>query len=431
MGRSLFAFGALGAGSITISGGRRFAFTLAFSLALTLPACGGATAPERSVVASEDGGGGDASGPPVLQCQAGWAVCEGSCTNLQSDSNHCGTCGIACGSGTRCRGGTCVARPTQDAGAGSGLPPDPGGPTPGAGAPTVNMAISLLRYGDTDRNGVASATAWQLYGLDLDGKTTTQQSTDVCILQPGAPKSVQVDGPGGIDNSFGENIVPILQTLTGNFSQQANTNLLAGDATPILSIPQLGAGQNYSPLPGTVFRAAPTTAPLAWNGMDLRDIDVGTPPVAFAGGYMNQRVWVGAPPAAALLFDLHDFAGLATPGTVAPLPLSYAQLDLLVEPNGLSATGGTVAAVIETKAMITWLESIAGEISMSLCSGSAFMSIAAQISQASDIVLNPDGTVSNDPGNTCNAISLGMGFEGTGVQLGGPVMVPPPTNLCP
>lgn len=404
----------------------------AFLASLWLVACGGATSPSpTTVVSSEADAGGDAPGTSVLQCQPGFAVCGGVCTNLQQDSNHCGKCGNACSAGTVCSSGVCVPQPTMGGGGeDSGLPPDPGGPEPEAGAPTVNMAISLVRYGDTDTNGVASTTAWQLYGLDLDGKATTAQSTNVCTLAPGAPKSAQVDGPNGIDNSFGENILPILQTISASFSQNANANLIAGDATPIISIPDLGAGQDYAPLAATVYRAAPTSGPPAWNGTDVRSYDVGTAPVMF-DGYMNQRTWVGTPPATSLAFDMHDFMPPTMLDALPPLPLSYVQLEMLVEPNGLSASAGIVGAVVSTKAMVAWLQSIAGTISTSLCSGSAFQSIAMQIEQASDIVLNPDGSVSNHRGTACNAISIGLGFQGTAVQLGGPVAVAAPSNACP
>jgi hypothetical protein len=421
MRRSWLACGAVSAGSIVGFVGLG---------ATWLAACGGATAPERAVVDEGDGGNGDGpTGTPVQQCQAGWEICGGSCTNLLSDSNHCGTCGNVCGSGMRCAGGTCVTRPVHDAG--SGLPPDPGGPAPGdAGASTVSLAFSLLRYGDTDRTGVTSVTAWGTYGLNLDGKLTTASSTDVCTLAPGAAKSYQTDGPGGVDNSFGENIMPILQTLIANVSLLWNGNLLAGDATPIVSIPQLGSGASYSPLPAFAYRAAPTTAPLAWNGMDVRNTDMGTPSVAF-NGYMNQRTWVGTPAIPSLAFDLHDYAPMSGPGAAPPLVLSHVQLEMTVDPSGLAASNGNIAAVIDPKALIAWLQAFAGATSSTLCSGSAFQSIAQQLEQAQDIVLNPDGSVSNDPGTACNAISFGMGFEAKGVQLGTPVAVPPPPNPCP
>jgi hypothetical protein len=73
---------------------------------------------------------------------------------------------------------------------------------------------------------------------------------------------------------------------------------------------------------------------------------------------------------------------------------------------GADAANGTIAGVIDTAELINGLRSVAGRISDSLCSGSAFDSIAQQIQQASDIMT--DGT--NAAGKSCSAISIGIGF---------------------
>src|SRR5208337_3872196 len=143
----------------------------------------------------------DGPGIVVTQCQAGQAMCNGTCVDLQTSSHHCGTCGNVCGSGTSCTNGMCTAQAMPEGGT-TGLPPDPGGPAP-TGTSTSVLAVSQLYYGDTDRNGTADPNAWQLYGLNIDGKTTTASSTNVCTLVAGSSKQVQVDGPNGVDNSFG------------------------------------------------------------------------------------------------------------------------------------------------------------------------------------------------------------------------------------
>ena len=96
-----------------------------------------------------------------------------------------------------------------------------------------------------------------------------------------------------------------------------------------------------------------------------------------------------------------------------------------------SVTNGTIAGVIETGQLISALQQVAGAISTSLCSGSAFQSIAMQIEQTSDIVLN-GSTVSNPPGVTCNAISIGLGFNATEIAAPSTIAAPAPapTNPC-
>jgi hypothetical protein len=53
-------------------------------------------------------------------CEPGWADCDmmfsnGCETNIQTDSNNCGSCGVACPAGAECMNGACVA---LDGGAG-------------------------------------------------------------------------------------------------------------------------------------------------------------------------------------------------------------------------------------------------------------------------------------------------------------------------
>ena len=70
---------------------------------------------------------------------------------------------------------------------------------------------------------------------------------------------------------------------------------------------------------------------------------------------------------------------------------------------------------------------MAGSFDPSLCTGPTIMSIVDQITQASDIMA--DG--SQDPTQTCNGISIGIGFNASLVQLG-PVVAPPApkANTC-
>ena len=72
------------------------------------------------------------------------------------------------------------------------------------------------------------------------------------------------------------------------------------------------------------------------------------------------------------------------------MPMTHMQLAMLVDPGNATATQGTLSAVLQTTQLVAYLQQIAGSISTSLCSGSAFQSIAQQIEQASDIL--HDGT---------------------------------------
>ena len=75
----------------------------------------------------------------------------------------------------------------------------------------VTFAMDSISLGD-GRNPNTGVRAWETLGYDLDGKVTDETSTDVCTLQPTAALTSQVDGLDGRDDSFGSNIVPIVET---------------------------------------------------------------------------------------------------------------------------------------------------------------------------------------------------------------------------
>ena len=304
-----------------------------------------------------------------------------------------------------------------------GLPPDPGGPPPD-GTGSIVLAFSHVYIGDTDRQGIASGAAWKQYGLNIDNKITDRTSTDVCTLTSGASKATQVDGIGGIDNSWGENILPIILTTAGSDAQKRmNDAITNGDFTTMIRLDKLGAQQNYSPLPGLLYAGLKTPSPPTWSGGDMWPIDttsvngndINAPKIVFTGGYMNARTWVGAPP----------MGGITLPfsfgGTDWGIALTHVQITMVVAADGRAASQGVISGVVPTEAYIAALKTVAGRISTSLCSGSAFDSIAQQIRQASDIMV----TGANVPGAACDGISLGWGFDAKLVKLG--ALQQPPT----
>jgi hypothetical protein len=123
---------------------------------------------------------------------------------------------------------------------GGGDPPscgNPGQPPCATGGATTlatqhNYAIHHLFLGDLDpATGQPSPTAWQNFGYDLDGKTTTASSIDVCRQSKTALAKEQVDGPNGIDNSFGENLLPIIVQLDPSASASVNASINQGKFT--------------------------------------------------------------------------------------------------------------------------------------------------------------------------------------------------------
>jgi len=360
----------------------------------------------------------DASPTPTPVCSRSQQLCSGVCVDTFDDPANCGACGHACTGA--CAMGACVT---------IGVPPNPGGP-PGDATGSVVFAMNKLYVGDTDRNGVPSQLAWKAYGLNLDGKVTDKTSTDVCTLAAGAARSTQTDGNGGIDNSWGENFLLILLTTAGqDFGPKVNQAIASGAFTTMLKIDHLGTQPSYSPLAAALFGGGPMTMPPRFDGTDVWPVssdtvnngDVTMPKVVFPASYMNARVWVSGATSGRITLPL------VFSGVTFAMPIDHGVITMTVDPMNQSAVSGTIAGVIPTEELIAAIKLVAGRISTSLCSGSAFDSIAQQIRQASDMI--HDGT--NIPGVPCDAISIGLGFEARRVQLGAvvtPVASPDPCH---
>jgi hypothetical protein len=322
-----------------------------------------------------------------------------------------------------------------DAGSsGSGIvpPPQPAGAAATPSMTPENLAVHTLFLGDSDRMGVQSDSAWKAYGYNIDGKITTAQSTDVCTLAAGADKSAQIDGNGGIDNSFGENILPIVLTAAGSDAPaKINASINGGGFTIMMDI----AGLTQDPmqtnvgLTGQLFAGGkfPNDAGPTWTPTDnwpvvsqlLNDgmtIASGSK-IQFASAYIVNGTWVNGTPSDVVL--TLSFSGQDLSITIHKAIITFDH----TSPD--HATNGTIAGVIQTMELVTGLKAIAGRISTSLCGGSAFDSIASQIEAASDIM--QDGT--NGPGQACDAISIGLGFNAD--HIGEPSTVAPPGCATP
>jgi hypothetical protein len=309
------------------------------------------------------------------------------------------------------------------------LPPRPAGPAGGINGQVV-LAVSRLYLGDTDRNGKASPTAWAQYGLNIDGKETGVCSMNVCTLVPGGSKQAQIDGENGIDNAFGSQLLPLIEAIDSTYTSDANTALQQGDATLLVELAGDEGAASYSRLPGATLRALPTSNP-KWNGTDTRAIDQASlldgapsqPAVELPDGYMSDRTWVSVPASGRTFLDLHVVArGQVLP----PVPIQHVQIVMRVAADGGNATSGVLSGVIRTSDAVTWSELWLGAADGALCSEDAAAGITMQVAQASDIM--SDGT--NDPGQQCDAISVGLGFDAVAVQLGQPGAGPAYVNPC-
>jgi hypothetical protein len=312
-------------------------------------------------------------------------------------------------------------------------PADPGGPppVPTSGASDVSVfAIRTLSLGDADRTGVASSQAWGSFGFDLDGADTTEYSAGVCQLAAGAAGNAQQDGRGGVDNSFGENLMPLIVTAFGSeFATAMNESLTSGLVTDLIVVHGLGAATTASPLSAELVVAAPLGAIPAWSTADvwpvdsssLLDGDPGAPLLAFPQSYEVGGVFVAEPPSGDGEIALGTFMGVPL-----VVPIRHVQITMTLSADGMTATSGTISGIMPTDRFTDVARRFAQSLIPEACPASAWNSIGQQIGQAQDIRI--DGT--EDPSQPCSGISLGIGFEAVRVQRGPVAVVAPLGNGC-
>jgi hypothetical protein len=301
-----------------------------------------------------------------------------------------------------------------------------------------NLALHKLFLGDTQRDGTADMNAWASYGYNLDGKFTTATSTDVCTLAAGAPKSTQIDGNGGIDNSFGENILPIIMTAAGNgTSATINSSIDKGSFTIMFDVVGLSTDpmQTATGLSGQLFAGGKFPGMPTWSTADnwpvrpelLNDptnVTKGSK-VAFSSAYVVNGTFVNGQNVDLTLSLAVQGVSLDITVHHAVITFNHATSGCLSTATDACAQNGTIAGIINSMELVNALGLVIGRVTNgSICPGSGtFNSIAGQITQASDIMV--DGT--NNAGMACDGISIGLGFEAD--HIGEP-MNPPAVAGC-
>jgi hypothetical protein len=316
-------------------------------------------------------------------------------------------------------------------------PPGNGGPPDGSGFDI--QAFRTLFVGDTDPSGTASATAWEDYGFNIDGLhfVDVNQASFHCQLKPGGSPAAEIlDGPNGLDNSFGKNVVPILQTFLATPSALATQGFQSGATGLVIQLADLGSGSDYTDLVAQVFDV---------RGSDAQGLGVGAPvaPTAtqwmngtydasvtdptmyqslarFPMSYLSQDTWVSGAKADIPLTLFLGTGALSLRVHQGSFQLTYAA-------DHASGTGGILSGVLQATELDAAIKDFAGSVSTSFCQPGLIQVILNQITGTSDI--NVDGT--QHPDEACDGISIGLGFTTNGASLGVPAPAQTSSNPCP
>jgi hypothetical protein len=271
------------------------------------------------------------------------------------------------------------------------------------------FAVDTLYFGDMDWDGNVDPSAWRLFGSDLDGVDSTAVSTGLCQPAAGAlAEDVYPDGEDGVDNAFGRAVLPLLSTVSPDFSERVNGSVATGSFTWLLKIDPYGTQPNQSSVTTKVYAGDSLSAPPRFDGSDCWPVtaasledpsDFESAKASFPDGeIVASRLDTGSP----------DDLQLAVPisGTVLRLTAHHARIAVEFEEDPNVPTRGMISGVVDTDEFIEEARDVLGFLDPTMCSGPTFDMVASSIRKASDIMKN--GT--QDPSATCNGISVGIGF---------------------
>lgn len=312
---------------------------------------------------------------------------------------------------------------TSEGGGGSGGGPSGSGVTPpdrpteapvGDGSGKI-FGTEKIYIGTKTRQGQESPDAWKEYGYDLDGQVTGQDFTQHCKPNgSAAPNNVFPDGNDGIDNAFGRVLLPIIKTAAmtsvPDLEAELNSAIAEGSFNIMTNMTDLGDAADYSKI-NTLLLAGKNGVGDTWQAAPeflTNPADATSAKVKFPNSYLVGNTWVSGDKGTV---DL----SIAIAGFALALKIQSAVITMDLDAAHGSATNGVIAGVLNTEDLIEQLRAVLGAVDASFCEGTAVEGILNQIRQASDIMA--DG--SQNPDQTCDGISIGIGFDSTVVTLDG------------
>ncbi|MEZ4223288.1 MAG: hypothetical protein R3B13_20250 [Polyangiaceae bacterium] len=323
------------------------------------------------------------------------------------------------------------AQPVVDASGLGAQPPPPNGGKQGSGTTPTVMAVRRFFLGLQDPDGKPNPDAWVQYGYNLDGLISTTKGTNHCELRPNTPPTNKKDGESGIDDSFGQNIVPILRTLSPELENGQNQAVETGKSTLLIVLDNLDAAADQLDISGSVYASGELGGAPTLDGTDRWpvvessiDPETNLARSVIHGSYVSNGVWV-----ARVQGTLGVPIMLREARVVVPVHDAVISMSIQGVGSTASARAGVMAGWVAADDLVSRLEQAVGAASLgSLCPGSQYVEHGLRVvRQASDIV---HGSANGDPNVKCDAISLGIGFEASAAQLGEQVVDPAVEDPC-
>ncbi|UQA60576.1 hypothetical protein [Polyangium aurulentum] len=331
------------------------------------------------------------------------------------------TPGTGGGGGTGGQGGSSSSMSSSSSSSGTG-----GGEVSCPSMEGTVLAVKQLYFGE------GNSGEWKKVGYNLDNKVSTGSSDDVC--QPnagGSPQTAFPDGDEGIDNSFGKNLLPTILSLYPMWVKDINNGIMNGNFTALVKLMCLPPSGDVPQFTTKLFGATKLAMAPKWDGTDKWPVEPGhlsdpMDPESSSITFPNSSV-IGATFDAGKngTFILSVPIKTASKSTSIKLTLYSAQMKMTLADDRKSATAGMIGGVLNTEEFVAEIKKV-GDL-LGLCGNPLFDNLVTQVRQASDIM--DDGT--QDPGKTCNGISMGLGFEMVEAQRGDVGPANPVGTACP
>ena len=221
---------------------------------------------------------------------------------------------------------------------------------------------------------------------------------------------------------------PFFEEIHIGSSHGVDEQIARGELTVLIAIDDLGSDMNDNPLPARMYEGAPLGMRPKFDGSDVWPIardwlddpsDIKSAKFQFPASWLTNQTWVSGHG------DLNLYVNFLSQRLTLNLHHAIVAMDLSTSRQ--SASGGVISAILDPDDFATQFRLIAGSFDKSLCRGNTIDSILNQIEQAADIMI--DGRV-GDESETCNGISIGLGFEAMRVELGDVVDDPAPADPC-
>jgi len=290
------------------------------------------------------------------------------------------------------------------------------------------FAVDTIYFGDMDWDGNLDPDAWKIFGADVDGVASTASSSGLCQPAAGAQAAdVYPDGEQGIDNAFGKSVLPLLATVSDDFSARVNASITNGAFTWLLKVDPFGP--NQSGVTTMVYAGDSRVQPPRFDGTDcwpvtpaslLDTSDFESAKVSFPNGEIVSS-WLDTKTPGDLVLSV------PMSGTVLQLTAHHARILVEFDLDPDVPSRGVISGVLDTDEFIEEARDVLGFQDPTMCSGATFDAVAASIRKTSDIM--SDGT--QDPSATCDGITIGIGFTLGRAGIEGLGSATPADDPCP